>query len=112
MANLDLLQNKHGLFSYKIDPDNLPSDFIYQASFKIKITMVAPSNYAYSPTGNTAPYFVPKPSNLKAYIGKSFYHSFGQTFDLESDNVTVAIKLGTAVSFATFDNFTNTLNIA
>jgi hypothetical protein len=111
LANLDLLKNINGLFSYNIDPNNLPTDFIYQASFKIKITMIAPS-YAYSPTGNTAPYFVPIPSNLKAFIGKSFTHSFGQTFDLEKDNVTVAIKLGTAVSFATFDIFTNTLNIA
>jgi hypothetical protein len=111
LANLDLLQNLHGLFSYSIDPNNLPTDFIYQASFNINITMIAPS-YPYSPTANTAPYFVPKPSNLKAYIGKSFSHSFGQAFDLENDDVTVAINLGTAASFATFEIFTNTLNIA
>ena len=106
-----MLQNKHGLFSYKIDPDNLPANFIYQASFNINIKMVAPV-YTKAPTGNTAPYLVPKPSKLKAYIGKSFVHSFGQPFDLESDNVTVAIKLGTAGSFATFDIFTNTLMVA
>jgi len=55
---------------------------------------------------------VTKPSKLKAYIGKSFVHSFGQPFDLENDNVSVEIKLGTASSFATFDIFTNTLMIA
>ena len=56
---------------------------------------------------------MPRPvTPLNAYIGKSFTHAFGNAYDLENDGVTVAINLGTASSFATFDIFTNTLMIA
>lgn len=59
LANLELFESE--LFSYTVDPDNPPSDFIYTAGFTVNITLHDPGN-SYETPENTAPYLVPKPS--------------------------------------------------
>ena len=102
---------RSGKGDFSIDPTSIPADLIYKASFLITLELV---NSKASPTlAASAPYFLPAPrEDLIAYIGKPFQHSFGPTYDLESDAVFVTADLGTATDFAKFNTFTNTLTIA
>ena len=55
---------------------------IYAASFFLTIEMFDP--VAEIVVGNnTAPFFLPAPTDLYAYIGEAFEHSFGDVQDYE-----------------------------
>ena len=102
LANLELFES--GQFAIS------EADLFYIAEFKLNVTVLSPSD-SYQVPSNTAPYLVPRPSQLTAYIGRSFYHYFGEVHDLENDRVTVSIDLGTTSGFAKFNAISNTLTI-
>ena len=112
LDNLALLENVNGLFTVAIDPQNPPSNLIYSASFEITIEMVDPIGALNSNGDNTRPFFIPEPTDLNAYIGETFEHSFGDAMDYEGHTITVQVDLGDASSLgAVYDFDTNTITI-
>ena len=113
LDNLALLENVNGLFSASIDPSNPPASLIYTDSFYITIEMEDPID-EFILFNNTNPFFLPKPTDLYAYIGEAFTHSFGSAMDYETEDgqiVTVTVDLGPANSFASYDYNSNTILI-
>lgn len=111
MTNVELLANDDGLFSW--DPRDPPTDWISNAGFFIDIELVTTPDNSFISVLNTAPYFVPRPTgDLHMLIGSYFAHSFGQTWDLENDNVVVEVDLGAASPFARWEEETNSLIVS
>ena len=105
------MKNTNNLFSYSIDQDDPPEDFLYTASFNITLIMLVP-NEAYT-NSNTDPYFTkPVPNALYAVRGQAFQHDFGDVYDHENDQVSIEIDFGEASTWVEFDPDSNRLTIA
>jgi len=68
LSNLDVFGDPSTTISpqLRISKTNPPANFVYMSSFKIFLTIQkAPETY--SAPNNTAPFLVPKPSNLWFY---------------------------------------------
>ena len=74
--NLEAFGNSVYTPASPIEITNPPSDLIYTTSFYITIEMFDPVTEI-SVGNNTAPFFLPTPVDLYAYIGEAFEHSFG-----------------------------------
>ena len=70
-------------------------NLIYRASFNMRVTVLAaPSSYVKA--NNTAPYFVPAPTDIWFYASDKFVKGFGPTYDNEGNVVTITYDFGKA----------------
>jgi len=96
--------------SLRISKLNPPSWFIYQASFTVNLNVTAAPN-SYVAPNNTAPYFVPTPTDIWFYAGDNFVKGFGPAYDNEGDAVTVKTDFGNAARFIFWDKLSNTITV-
>lgn len=95
----------------KFDAANPPSTFVYTASFKLTLKVLASPLADYTSPNNTSPFFLPAPQDIHFYAGDAFSKSFGPAFDNEGNAVTIEAELGGAARFMIFEQGMNQLRV-
>ena len=85
-------------------------NLIYKASFNIRVNVkAAPSSYVKA--NNTAPFFIPEPTDVWFYASDKFVKGFGPTYDNEGNLVTITYDFGKAQSFIIWDKQQHAINV-
>ena len=112
LDNIAILSDKTNLkldASQKIDLYNLPADFIYTNEFLMTFNITETNQDAQFI--NSKPFFAPVPYDTWVYVGDRLSLTFGKALDPANNIVEVAVYLGDASKFASYDKVSNTISI-